>query len=87
MKSIAYLTFATTIFMLIAALAPNFVATVVGLPPGDIGYLLHPRGWASLPALSWFRGSPAVSVVNHWWIGQSSSVGFRCSCLPSVARY
>ena len=44
MKSIAYLTFATTIFMLIAALAPNFVATVVGLPPGDIGYLVAPAG-------------------------------------------
>jgi MFS family permease len=44
MKSIAYLTFATTIFMLIAALAPNFVATVVGLPPGDIGYIVAPAG-------------------------------------------
>ena len=44
MKAIAYLTFATTIFMLIAALAPNFVATVVGLPPGDIGYLVAPAG-------------------------------------------
>jgi MFS family permease len=44
LKSIAYLTFATTIFMLIAALAPNFVATVVGLPPGDIGYLVAPAG-------------------------------------------
>ena len=44
MKSIAYLTFATTIFMLIAALAPNFVATVVGLPPSDIGYLVAPAG-------------------------------------------
>jgi MFS family permease len=43
-KSIAYLTFATTIFMLIAALAPNFVATVVGLAPGDIGYLVAPAG-------------------------------------------
>jgi MFS family permease len=43
-KSIAYLTFATTIFMLIAALAPNFVATVVGLPPSDIGYLVAPAG-------------------------------------------
>jgi MFS family permease len=30
--------------MLIAALAPNFVATVVGLPPGDIGYLVAPAG-------------------------------------------
>jgi MFS family permease len=43
-KAIAYLTFATTIFMLIAALAPNFVATVVGLPPGEIGYLVAPAG-------------------------------------------
>ena len=43
-KAIAYLTFATTIFMLIAALAPNFVATVVGLPPSDIGYLVAPAG-------------------------------------------
>jgi MFS family permease len=43
-KAIAYLTFATTIFMLIAALAPNFIATVVGLPPGDIGYLVAPAG-------------------------------------------
>lgn len=44
MKVIAYLTFATTVFMLIAALAPNFVATVVGLPPSDIGYIVAPAG-------------------------------------------
>lgn len=44
-KAIAYLTFATTIFMLIAALAPNFVATVVGLAPSDIGYLVAPAGF------------------------------------------
>jgi MFS family permease len=30
--------------MLIAALAPNFVATVVGLPPTDIGYIVAPAG-------------------------------------------
>jgi MFS family permease len=44
MRAIAYLTFATTTFMLIAALAPNFVSTVVGLPPGQIGYLVAPAG-------------------------------------------
>lgn len=44
MKVIAYLTFATTVFMLVAALAPNFVATVVGLPPSDIGYIVAPAG-------------------------------------------
>lgn len=44
MKAIANLTFATTIFMLVAALAPNFVATVIGLAPGDIGYIVAPAG-------------------------------------------
>jgi MFS family permease len=44
MKAIAYLTFATTSFMLIAALAPNFISTVVGLPPSNIGYLVAPAG-------------------------------------------
>ena len=44
MKAIAYLTFATTVFMLVAALAPNFIAAVVGLRPGDIGYLVAPAG-------------------------------------------
>jgi MFS family permease len=43
-KVIAYLTFATTVFMLVAALAPNFVATVVGLPASDIGYIVAPAG-------------------------------------------
>jgi MFS family permease len=44
MKVIAYLTFATTVFMLIAALAPNFVSTVIGLPPSEIGYIVAPAG-------------------------------------------
>ena len=44
MKAIAYLTLATTIFMLIAALAPQFVANVAGLPPAQIGYLVAPAG-------------------------------------------
>ena len=44
MKVIAYLTFATTVFMLVAALAPDFVSTVVGLSPGDIGFIVAPAG-------------------------------------------
>jgi MFS family permease len=43
-KAIAYLTFATTVFMLVAALAPDFISTVVGLAPSDIGYLVAPAG-------------------------------------------
>lgn len=43
-KVIGNLTFATTVFMLVAALAPNFVSTVIGLPPGQIGYIVAPAG-------------------------------------------
>jgi MFS family permease len=43
-KAIAYLTLATTTFMLVAALAPNFISTVIGLPPSDIGYIVAPAG-------------------------------------------
>jgi MFS family permease len=43
-KAIAYLTVATTTFMLVAALAPQFVANVVGLPSSQIGYLVAPAG-------------------------------------------
>jgi MFS family permease len=58
MKAIANLTFATTTFMLIAALAPQFVSSVVGLRPNEIGYLVAPGGIgiivgvAIVPALS-----------------------------------
>jgi MFS family permease len=43
-KVIGNLTFATTVFMLVAALAPNFVSTVIGLAPGQIGYIVAPAG-------------------------------------------
>lgn len=43
-KVIGNLTFATTVFMLVAALAPNFVSKVIGLAPGQIGYIVAPAG-------------------------------------------
>jgi MFS family permease len=68
MKAIGYLTFATTSFMLVAALAPNFVSTVVGLPPSDIGYIVAPAGIGviigvvAVPAL--VRRFPREAVVD-----------------------
>jgi MFS family permease len=68
MKAIGYLTFATTIFMLIAALAPNFVATVVMLPPSNIGYIVAPAGLGvivgvgAIPAV--VRRVPRDAVVD-----------------------
>jgi MFS family permease len=44
MRAIAYLTIASTTFMLVASLGPQFVTTVIGLSGEDIGYIVAPAG-------------------------------------------
>ncbi|MEX1157426.1 MAG: MFS transporter, partial [Thermomicrobiales bacterium] len=43
-KSIIYLTLATTTYLMIAALGPEFIADVLGLPSEDIAYVVAPAG-------------------------------------------
>lgn len=43
-KSIGHLTLAATTFLMVAALGPEFVTGVVGLPKEDIGYIVAPAG-------------------------------------------
>lgn len=43
-KAITYLTFATTTYLMIAALGPDFIATVLKLPREDIAYVVAPAG-------------------------------------------
>jgi MFS family permease len=43
-KSIIYLTLATTTYLMIAALGPEFIAEVLGLPAEDIAYVVAPAG-------------------------------------------
>jgi MFS family permease len=44
MKAIAYLTVASTTFLMLAALGPAFITTILGLPKEDIGYIVAPAG-------------------------------------------
>ncbi|HEY8445743.1 MAG TPA: MFS transporter [Thermomicrobiales bacterium] len=44
MRAITYLTIAATTFLMVAALGPEFVSDVVGLPKEDIGYVVGPAG-------------------------------------------
>ena len=44
MRAIAYLTIASTTFMLVASLGPSFVTRVIGLSEDDIGYIVAPAG-------------------------------------------
>jgi MFS family permease len=43
-KAIAYLSLAAATFLMIAALGPDFVTGVIGLPKEDIGYIVGPAG-------------------------------------------
>ena len=44
MRAIAYLTIAATTFLMIAALGPEFMSKVIGLPTEDIVYVVLPAG-------------------------------------------
>jgi len=44
MRAIGYLTLASTTFLMVAALGPEFISTVIGLPKEDIGYVVGPAG-------------------------------------------
>ncbi len=44
MRAIGYLTLASTTFLLVATLGPEFVTSVIGLPKEDIGYVVAPAG-------------------------------------------
>lgn len=44
MRAIAFLTIASTTFLMVASLGPEFVRSVIGLPDEDIGYIVAPAG-------------------------------------------
>lgn len=44
LRAIGYLTLASTTFLTIAALGPDFVSSVIGLPKEDIGFIVAPAG-------------------------------------------
>lgn len=59
MKAIGHLTLAATTFLMVAALGPEFVTGVVGLPKEDIGYIVAPAGIGVL------TGVLIVGRVSH----------------------
>ena len=57
MKAIFYLSLAATTFLMVAALGPDFITSVIGLPKEDIGFIVGPAG------LGVFCGVVLVSLV------------------------
>lgn len=60
-RAIAYLTIAATTFLMIAALGPEFMSDVVGLPTEDIVYVVLPAG------LGVITGVVLVNWVLHYF--------------------
>jgi MFS family permease len=59
-KAIAYLSLAAATFLMIAALGPDFVTGVIGVPKEDIGYIVGPAGAGVLV------GVLIVKRVTRW---------------------
>ncbi|MGB3304984.1 MAG: MFS transporter [Thermomicrobiales bacterium] len=66
MRAIGYLTLASTTFLLLASLGPEFVTAVIGLTKEDIGYLVAPAGLGVLSGV--FLVSRMVRRFGREWL-------------------
>lgn len=66
MRAIGYLTIASTTFLMLASLSPEFVTTVIGLTKEDIGYLVAPAGIGVLVGV--FLVSRMVRRIGREWL-------------------
>ncbi len=66
MRAIGYLTIASTTFLMLTSLGPEFVTTVIGLTKEDIGYLVAPAGIGVLVGV--FLVSRMVRRIGREWL-------------------
>jgi len=66
MRAIGYLTVASTTFLMLASLAPEFVTSEIGLGKEDIGYLVAPAGAGVLSGV--FLVSRMVRWIGREWL-------------------
>ncbi len=66
MRAIGYLTIASTTFLMLASLGPEFVISVIGLTKEDIGYLVAPAGIGVLTGV--FLVARMVRRVGREWL-------------------
>lgn len=66
MRAIGYLTIASTTFLMLASLGPEFVISVIGLTKEDIGYLVAPAGLGVLTGV--FLVARMVRRLGREWL-------------------
>ncbi len=79
LKAITYLTLATTTYLMIAALGPEFITGVLGLSKEDIGFIVAPAGLGvvagALVVNKVTHRIPAPRLVDYGLTGAAASLG------------
>lgn len=85
LRAIGYLTIASTTFLTVAALGPDFVSGVIGLPKEDIGFIVAPAG---LGILTGVLVVPRVvrRIGRDWLIDISLTIAGLMLALMAITR-
>lgn len=85
MRAIGYLTIASTTFLMVAALGPDFVTSVIGLSKEDIGYIVAPAGLGILIGVLIL---PRITrrIGREWLIDISLALAGLMMALMAVTR-
>lgn len=91
LKAITYLTLATTIYLMIAALGPEFISDVLGLSKEDIGFIVAPAGLGvvagALIINKVTRKIPAPRLVDYGLIGAAASLALLALTEPAARLF
>ncbi|HWV24484.1 MAG TPA: MFS transporter, partial [Thermomicrobiales bacterium] len=85
LRAIGYLTLASTTFLTIATLGPDFVSSVIGLPKEDIGFIVAPAG-AGILAGVLIVPRLARRIGRDWLIDISLTIAGVMMALLAVTR-
>jgi MFS family permease len=87
LKAIVYLTLATTTYLMIAALGPEFIAGTLGLSKEDIGFIVAPAGLGvvvgALVVNKVTKKIPAPRIVDYGLIGAAASLALLALTQPA----
>lgn len=85
MRAIGYLTLASTTFLMIATLGPDFVSGIIGLPKEDIGFIVAPAGTGILVGVLIV---PRIvrRIGRDWLIDSSLSVAGGMLLMMALTR-
>ena len=87
LKAIVYLTLATTTYLMIAALGPEFIAGTLGLSKEDIGFIVAPAGLGvvlgALVVNKVTKKIPAPRIVDYGLIGAAASIALLALTEPA----